>query len=450
MIAQSRRMRNEIMESMISDDTRLIGGKGNKPIGTQMHHFSLFTWLCICFITLDWVSVAQGYQDYQTWNLPDGAIARFGKGRISEGDRVLAFSPDGKLLAVSTEIGVWIYDVKTTEERTLFLATDHSFFRGATAFSPDGTQLAAADAGGVKLWNVATRTNVLTFQSHAGLVNSVAFSPDGSKLAVAGRKMKLTEIETGKTIRVFAGHTDWINSVSFAPDGTKLATGSQDKTVKLWEVDTGENIDTLIGHKDEVRCVAFSPDSTKLASGSMDHTIKLWDVETGRYVDTLGRSASTSTTTQIFWSVLGRITNAGGHTFWVNSVAFSPDGTTLASGSSDGTVKLWQVKTGKNVGTLVSFGGISNPVAFSPDGEIIACTSDRHGEVKLWEIATEKTIDTITGHINSVDFTSFSPDGTTLAAAYGDEVRLWNVDTGRKNYLTKSVYGFGSMWRVLP
>ena len=80
MIAQLRRMRNEIVEAVISHVTRLIGRKRDKPIGTQIHHFSLFAWLCICFITLDWVSVAQGYQDYQTWNLPDGAIARFGKG----------------------------------------------------------------------------------------------------------------------------------------------------------------------------------------------------------------------------------------------------------------------------------------------------------------------------------------------------------------------------------
>ncbi len=186
MIAQSRRMRNEIMESVISDDTRLIGGKGNKPMRSHMLHFALSAWICICFITLDWVSVTQGYQDYQTWNLPDGAIARFGKGGISEGDRVIAFSPDGELLAVSTGIGVWIYDVKTTEERALFLATDHSFFRGAVAFSPDGTKLASGSMDNtVKLWEVSARANIGTLQGNNHWVRDLAFSPDGTKLASA-------------------------------------------------------------------------------------------------------------------------------------------------------------------------------------------------------------------------------------------------------------------------
>ena len=280
----------------------------------QAFHLVLSMRLLLCLCTFGGASVTQNYQDYQKWNLPDGAIARFGKGGIGQGDRAIAFSPDGVHLAVATEIGVWIYDVKTARELAFFLGTEHSFLQGAVAFSPDGTELAAADAGGVKLWDVSTRTNVLSFQRHAGLVNSVAFSPDGSKLAVAGSKLKLWEVETGKTLRTLTKNKLRINSVVFSPDGKKLATGVEDKTVKLWEVESGKNIDTFVGHTDEVLSVAFSPDGTKLASGSRDHTIRLWDVETGKYIDTLGRSASPSTAKQILRSILGSITKSGGHT----------------------------------------------------------------------------------------------------------------------------------------
>ena len=86
---------------------------------TQTLHFALLTWICLCFAAPDRTSIAQSYQDYQKWNLPDGAIARFGKGGISQGDRVIAFSPDGRHFDVATMIGVWLYDVRTTRERAL-------------------------------------------------------------------------------------------------------------------------------------------------------------------------------------------------------------------------------------------------------------------------------------------------------------------------------------------
>ena len=100
----------------------------------QMRHLALFSCICLCFIMFDRVSVARSYQDFQTWNLPDGAIARFGKGGISQGDRVIAFSSDGGLLAVATTIGVWLYDVKTTRELAFF--TGESRWIHAVAFSP--------------------------------------------------------------------------------------------------------------------------------------------------------------------------------------------------------------------------------------------------------------------------------------------------------------------------
>lgn len=126
--------------------------------------------------------------------LPEGAIARFGKGSISSCDRAVQFSPDGKLLAVATSIGTYLYDAQTHEEVTLLETT-------------------------------------------AGM-----------------------------------------NSVSFNPDGTLLASGSRDNTVKLWNPSTGQLIDTLTGHSSYVTSVSFNHDGTLLASGSYDGTVLLWDM----------------------------------------------------------------------------------------------------------------------------------------------------------------------------
>ena len=386
MIAQSRRIRNEIINGVILHDAGLFGRKDNRPVGIHTFRLvhSIWIWLCLC--AFSGTSIAQNYQNYQTWDLqtwdlPDGAIARFGKGGISEGDRVIAFSPEGTYLAVATKIGVWLYDVRTTSERALFLTSEHSFVRNAVAFSPDSSKVAVADIGEVKLWEISTQTNVLTLQRNLGLVFAVAFSPDGTKLAVAGSALKLWEVETGRMLRTLAQRKLRINSVAFSPDGEKLATGAEDKTVKMWDVESGKNIDAFMGHTDVVMSVAFSPDGTRLAPGSRDHTIRLWNVKSGEHIDTLGRSASPSIAGQMLWVIFGSITRIGGHTEEISSVAFSPDGTTLASSSSDGTVKLWQVETGRNTTTLAAPGWFSKSVAFSPDGEIIACTSERLGAV---------------------------------------------------------------------
>jgi len=120
------------------------------------------------------------------------------------------------------------------------------------------------------------------------------------------------------------------------------------------------------------------------------------------------------------------------HTDWVNSVSFSPDGKTLASGGKDKTVKLWNIETGEELKTLTAHTDWVRSVAFSPDGKTLASASiDK--TVKLWNVATGREIKTLTGHLESVWSIAFSSDGKTLASGSGDKtVKLWNVETGKE------------------
>ena len=124
--------------------------------------------------------------------------------------------------------------------------------------------------------------------------------------------------------------------------------------------------------------------------------------------------------------------NRVAHDKAVSSVAYSPDGKTLASGSSDNTIKLWDVKTGKEQATLEGHTDAVFSVAYSPDGKTLASGSvDK--TIKLWDVATGKEQATLKGHTEAVISVAYSPDGKTLASGSRDKtIKLWDVKTGKE------------------
>ncbi len=421
------------------------------------------------------VSISQT-QDYSKVNLPDGAIARLGKGGVSYRDRGIAFSPDGSLLAVATSMGVWLYDAETFDE--LALLTGHKEEVTVVAFSPDGTKLASGSGfhfpGTLKLWDVDTGQNIDTFQAKGGSTDSVSFSPDGKMLAWADRLwdvdtgeqldisldsrlfeivfspdgkvlagtgistvertragvIKLYEVGTGQLINTLTATqptTKWsesskrVSSIAFSPDGRLLASGSADDgTIKLWDVEAGQNIATFTEKPEpnsSMLCVVFSPDGTKLAVGSVAG-IKLLEVSTGKHI---------YTRRHIDISALESLAS-------VFSVAFSPDGRKLASASWDG-IKLWEVETGQNITTLRGHTRLIDAVAFSPDGLTFA--SHSMVGIQVWAAATGGHITTLAGPPNFVTSIAYSPDGTKLATGSVETkntehtIKLWEVETGR-------------------
>ena len=187
-------------------------------------------------------------------------------------------------------------------------------------------------------------------------------------------------------------------------------------------------IATLSGHTDPVSSVAFSPDGTTLASGADDakvrpgdEKIRLWNVATRENIATLSRTIYPHAPMN------------------VNSVAFSPDGTTLASGASDNNAKLWDVATRELIGVFPGgskglYNKAVNSVAFSPDGTMLAAgdggNSWNAGTVKLWDVVTKENIATLEGHLGPVTSVAFSPDGTTLASgSTRSTIKLWDVAT---------------------
>ncbi len=276
----------------------------------------------------------------------------------------IAFSPDGKWLAVASRKGVYLYDAETLEQ-VRYLET-----RGwiaSMALSPDEPVLASGLWNNmIIVWDPDSGVHLRTLEGHGNSITSIAFSPDGRWLASGSYEtVMLWDVRSGERLRRMEGHRGWVLSVAFSPDGNWLASGSY-ATVMLWDALSGERLRSLEEHDGQVLSVAFSPHGRLLASASWDHTVLVWDVHNGGSLHTLE-----------------------GHNNWVWSVAFSPDGRLLASGSWDNKVMVWDVDSGKCLRTLKGHSeGVKN-IAFSPEGRWLASGS-WDGTIVLWGIKNEQ------------------------------------------------------------
>jgi WD40 repeat protein len=348
----------------------------------------------------------------------------------------VAFSPQGKIMAVTQQGGSWLFDVSNPAHPVHVGTLRVPALPGipdpqviSLAFSPDGTMVAAGistsatnlDAGLVLLWNVATRA-IVGVIPEAVSTGSLAFTPDGRSLATAttqggvdlwdvGRRTKTAVVQPGNSY-VATGV-----GVAVSPDGRTIAYGTETGTdayaVKLWSLASRQVTATVNENGGQgITSVAFSPDGTQLAAAGLDGTLRLWDTQAGNGTPVL-------------------LQNLSGHRYPVERIAFSPDGATLASASDDGTIALWNTR-----GPIL--GGASNAsigLAFSRDGKTLAVSTAAagHPAVALYSMPARK----LTGllPVGGIAAVAFSPDGKTLAAAPantpGEPVELWDMATHR-------------------
>ncbi len=324
----------------------------------------------------------------------------------------VTFSLDGQLIGTIHNSKIIIL-YRVADGREIYNINLAPKWAYGLTFTDDGRLLTNTEFEYTKLLQLIIDTNIDEYFAHHQQISSLAFSPNGKILASGSydTNIKLWDVTTGKHISTLKSHTHEVASVAFSPKVEILASASYDKTVKLWEVATESEITTLI-NEDLVSSVAFSPNGELVAIAS--NNIKLWHVATGDYV-------------RILETNLGR----------VNFVAFSPDGQLLASGNENGSIKLWQVATGREIATLHQARGYMESVfslSFSPDGQILASGSEDTA-LRLWNIATCKRLDIISDGKSEVNAIAFSPDGQIFASNRRDnKIILREVTTNKEIY----------------
>jgi WD40 repeat protein len=262
------------------------------------------------------------------------------------------------------------------------------------------------------LWSKPTWHLQQTIEAHGDWVRCLSFTPDGTKLVSGSfdKTIKLWQVDTGKIVHTFTDSLKGVFALAVSPDGKLLASGSWDETIALWDLEGGNCIKHLTQHQSSVRSLAIGPDSKTLVSGSFDRTIVLWQLPEGTVQTTIVDLEP------------------------IAAISLSANGKFFVSTGDDGSIKLWSVATGAAIGESRANQHCIGSLAIDPEGQTIAAGTV-NGNVVLWQLdrldergfpTSIELGQTIKAHAGQINACVFSPDGQYLITGSVDgKAKVW-------------------------
>ncbi len=279
-------------------------------------------------------------------------------------------SPDGKsFLKGNMDSTVVMVDLATGKVKQRFLG--HHKIVYAFDFSSDGTRIATA--GGdkfIKIWDPKTGKEVRTLKGHRDLIFDVRFSSDGQQLLSASwdGSIRLWDVVTGKELKYLPFGKTSPYVIGFTPNDLYTLVADLGKSLKLYEMDTGGEFRSIVGHNGIVGAFDFGPDGKSILTAGWDGKAKVWDFLTGMLVQKFS-----------------------GHEGKVTSSEWNPKGGQVATGGSDRKIYLWNPITGKATDTLLGHSSAVTSLQYTQDAKrLLSC--DVNGVVKLWDLKTNKEL----------------------------------------------------------
>lgn len=396
-------------------------------------------WIACCTLSPDgqWALSASHDQQVRLWNLGGYEETRVLGGHVLNGhsDAVLnaTISRNGKHIATaSRDRTARLWSAENGRELKTF-AEGHSFLSMQAIFSPDGHWLfTAAFDNTVRVWNVAHGTEVARL-NHTGRNAALAISPDGQFL-VTGSDDETAKVwslksvfEAGQSQQtpepkwVLKDHHREITAVAVSPNGHWIYTGDARGRGRLWDSKTGKVHHRMQGHSAAITAAVFVPDGSRVLTASRDRTVGCWDVATGN-----------EHRNQVLK-----------HPDDVTSIALLPDGSKAVTSCDDKTVRLWNLNTVEIERTLHQ-GDDIHTVDVSPNGRLALGLSSVEGRIRVWRLANGREVASpnaplaggpffeLTSETDSLWSATFSPDQHGLLTVAGNDVRLWNLNTGEE------------------